>query len=172
MIIGILGAAVASYLLSRPGTASGVTPGQPVHVVVEPGSSTAVIAESLAAAGVIDSALMFRWDARRAGVDGTLKAGEYDMTTGMTFDQVVEQLTAGIVIEYVDVPIPEGFTYYLRGDLGWGFAGGAPDFSESGRAYGTGGAFATNPAGSFGFGGAPFTGNSTGADPVAISRRS
>jgi opacity protein-like surface antigen len=64
------------------------------------------------------------------------------------------------------VPIPEGFTYYLRGDLGWGFAGGVPDFSESGRAYGTGGAFAINPAGSFGFGGAPFTGNSTDADDV------
>jgi UPF0755 protein len=110
VIVGILGAAAASYLLSRPGTAGGVTPGQPVHIVVEPGSSTAVIAETLASEGVIDSALMFRWDARRAGVDGTLKAGEYDMTTGMTFEQIVAQLTAGTVIEYVDVPIPEGFT--------------------------------------------------------------
>jgi hypothetical protein len=34
------------------------------------------------------------------------------------------------------VPIPEGFTYYLRGDLGWAFVGSDPSFSESGAQYG------------------------------------
>jgi opacity protein-like surface antigen len=33
------------------------------------------------------------------------------------------------------MPIPESFTYYLRGDIGWGFAGD-PSFSESGAIYG------------------------------------
>lgn len=35
----------------------------------------------------------------------------------------------------VPVPVAEGFTYYLRGDLGWGFAGNRP-YSETGRIIG------------------------------------
>ncbi len=34
------------------------------------------------------------------------------------------------------MPIQESFSYYLRGDIGWGFAGD-PSFSESGAEYGT-----------------------------------
>jgi opacity protein-like surface antigen len=30
------------------------------------------------------------------------------------------------------MPIPESFSYYLRGDLGWGFVGNDPSFSENG----------------------------------------
>jgi opacity protein-like surface antigen len=33
------------------------------------------------------------------------------------------------------VPVPETFSYYLRGDLGWGFSGD-PSYSESGAMYG------------------------------------
>lgn len=108
LVIAAVGAVVASYVRYRPG--SGVVAGQPVHVVVEPGATTAEIARVLAHVGVIDNALMFCWNARQRGVDGTLKAGEYDMTTGMSFEAVIERLTAGTVIAYVDVPIPEGFT--------------------------------------------------------------
>ncbi|MBF4510766.1 MAG: endolytic transglycosylase MltG, partial [Aeromicrobium sp.] len=106
--LAIIASVAAVSLLSQPQMV--VAAGAPVQVVIAPGSSTAAIAESLKSAGVIDNALVFRWKARRAGVDGTLKAGEYDMTTGMSFDDVVAMLTAGTVIEYVDVTIPEGFT--------------------------------------------------------------
>lgn len=109
-LVGIAAAVIGSYLLYRPGPSAQTTPGVPVTIRIEQGSSTASIAETLAAAGVIDNALLFRWNARQAGVDGTLKAGEYEMTTGMTFEQVIEQLVAGPAIKYVDVPVPEGFT--------------------------------------------------------------
>jgi opacity protein-like surface antigen len=35
------------------------------------------------------------------------------------------------------VPVAEGFSYYLRGDLGWGF-GGDRAYSETGRVFGAG----------------------------------
>jgi UPF0755 protein len=108
VIVALVGAVVASYMLFGPDT--DVAAGQPVHVVIEPGSTTAAIAEVLSDARVIDNALVFRYKARRSGVDGTLKAGEYDMATGMSFEAVIEQLTAGTVLDYVDVTIPEGFT--------------------------------------------------------------
>jgi opacity protein-like surface antigen len=54
------------------------------------------------------------------------------------------------------VPVPEGFTYYLRADLGWGFSA-SRTYSENGALYG-GDALpflATSP---FGFGGSGFIG--------------
>lgn len=108
LLLAVVGGVTASYLFYRPATE--VAAGQPVHIVIEPGSTTAEIGRVLADAGVVENALMFRWNARDAGVDGSLKAGEYDMITGMTFEEVVAQLTAGTLVEYVDVPIPEGFT--------------------------------------------------------------
>jgi opacity protein-like surface antigen len=41
----------------------------------------------------------------------------------------------GAIAVPAGVPVPEGFTYYLRADLGWSFAGDR-SFSESGRTYG------------------------------------
>ncbi|MHB1341167.1 MAG: endolytic transglycosylase MltG [Coriobacteriia bacterium] len=104
----VVAGAAAWYLLYEPDTA--IAAGSPVHVVIESGSSTARIAEQLSAAGVVENALMFRLKSRLAEADGTLKAGEYDLATGMPYDMVLEALAAGPVIVYFDVPVPEGFT--------------------------------------------------------------
>lgn len=54
------------------------------------------------------------------------------------------------------VPVPEGFTYYLRADLGWGFST-SRSYSENGALYGAGsGVFEATS--SFGFGGPGFVG--------------
>lgn len=108
VLLAVAGLAVGRYLLYHPETA--VAAGQPVHVVVEQGATTAEIADVLAEAGVIENALMFRYQARQAGMDGTLKPGGYDMSTGMPYDLVLEQLAAGPPIVTIDVTIPEGFT--------------------------------------------------------------
>ncbi|MGB4593999.1 MAG: endolytic transglycosylase MltG, partial [Coriobacteriia bacterium] len=111
-VLVVLTVAVAGgaswYLLYRPDSA--FTAGTPVHVVIASGSSTRQIAEQLSEVGVIENALMFRWQARQSGKDGKLKAGEYDLATGMPYDMVLEALSAGPVIVYYTVPIPEGFT--------------------------------------------------------------
>ncbi len=108
VLLAIAGGSVASYLLYRPDTK--ITAGEPVHIVIASGSSTAQIAKVLSDAGVIENARMFQLRTRLSEADGTLKAGEYDLATGMPYQLVIEKLSAGPEITYFDVPIPEGFT--------------------------------------------------------------
>lgn len=85
-----------------------VTAGKPVQVEIPAGSGTGAIAEILANAGVIDNAAMFRLRARGDKIDGKLRSGIYDLTTGMEYDAVVDRLLAGPPIKYTNVTIPEG----------------------------------------------------------------
>ncbi|MDZ4166208.1 MAG: endolytic transglycosylase MltG [Coriobacteriia bacterium] len=87
-----------------------VTPGVTVQVEVPSGVGTAEIAGVLADAGVIDNAAMFRLRARLDGIDGKLRPGTYELTTGMSYAEVVERLLAGPPLDYATVTIPEGFT--------------------------------------------------------------
>lgn len=107
VLAGIAYGAVRYYLY-RPDIT--VETGLPVHISVPAGVSTAEIAELLSDAGVIDNAMMFRWKVRQAGADGQMRAGEYDLNTGMPYELVMKRLLAGPVLVYYDVPIPEGFT--------------------------------------------------------------
>lgn len=108
VLLAVAGAVVGRYLLYHPEVE--IAAGQPVHISVPSGATTAEIADILAAAGVVDSALMFRYRARESGVDGDLKPGEYDLATGMPYEAVLEKLSAGPPIVTIDVTIPEGFT--------------------------------------------------------------
>lgn len=113
VIVGILLAiGVPSYggymLLLRPQVH--VAAGLPVQLEIPQGSDTRAIADILAGAGVIDNAAMFRLRARLEEIDGELKPGIYDLTTGMDHRAVVDTLLAGPSIAYVSVTIPEGFT--------------------------------------------------------------
>jgi UPF0755 protein len=107
--LGIVASGVYSVVVHPPAN-NAVAAGVPVHVVIAPGSSTAEIAEELEALGVVDSALAFRLHARLAEADGRIKAGEYDLATGMPYEIVLERLVAGPKIVAYDVTIPEGFT--------------------------------------------------------------
>lgn len=89
---------------------SGADPGVAVQVEIPAGASTGDIAGILSGAGVIDNAAMFRLRARFDGVDGELRSGIYDLTTGMAYEDVRDRLLAGPPIDYVTVTVPEGFT--------------------------------------------------------------
>ncbi len=54
-------------------------------------------------------------------------------------------------------PVPEGFTYYLRLDGGYGTQAQKPSFSETGRVYGAGGAGLFSGAPTFGYAGSGFS---------------
>ncbi|HEX9695612.1 MAG TPA: endolytic transglycosylase MltG [Actinomycetota bacterium] len=84
--------------------------GVPVKVVVPKGASAARIADLLASKDVIDNAWIFKLVARLDGRAGTLKPGEYDLETGMSFSEVLDTLEDGPVIELERVTIPEGKT--------------------------------------------------------------
>ena len=108
LVLVAIAAAVGWYQFLRAENA--VAAGKPVTVVIPKGTSTSRIATMLVKAGVVPNSNMFRLDSRRADADGTMKAGEYQLATGMPNDVVIAKLQAGPTIKYFDVPIPEGFT--------------------------------------------------------------
>jgi UPF0755 protein len=86
-----------------------VPPGQPVTITVRSGDGSVQIGRTLREAGVIDSVNRFRDVAEERGLDGLLKPGDYDLTTGMSEDAVLEILAKGPSVG-VPFTIPEGFT--------------------------------------------------------------
>jgi UPF0755 protein len=84
-------------------------PGYPIQLKIPSGSSTRDIAALLAEAGVVKNANRFSLRTRLSHADDKLQPGVYDLSTGMSDDEVMEQLTAGPVVEYQTVTIPEGF---------------------------------------------------------------
>lgn len=110
VLLAVIAGVGAWYLLRpQPAEIAG-EPGTPVHVVIEAGSTTSDIAALLEDLGVIDSAFSFRLKTKAAEADGKLRAGEYDMTTGMSYEDAIAMLKRGPVLTYYTVPIPEGFT--------------------------------------------------------------
>jgi len=108
LLVGVIAAGIGWWLVF--GASGDAAPGEPVQVEIASGASTKQIAETLAAAGVIGNANRFRLESRLADADGTLRAGVYDLATGMPYDLVIEKLQAGPPISYVSITIPEGFT--------------------------------------------------------------
>lgn len=80
-----------------------------VVVEIPPGSSSAGIAEILQHSEVIRNPLLFRFYARYRGYDGSLKAGEYELSSSMTLDEILDKLNRGEVIQrYTRITLPEG----------------------------------------------------------------
>lgn len=113
--VGVVSA--ASWLAEQVGSgfssdddrqAADVEPGLDVIVVIPEGSSAAAIADILASAGVVRSATQFEATVRSMGVASELRAGSYEMVTGMDPDEVVEILRRGPLLSVFDVTVPEG----------------------------------------------------------------
>ena len=77
-------------------------------VVIPPGSTFRVAADSLQRAGVIGSTRFFRLYASLRGHDRRIRAGTYVMRRGMSWPDVVSALTQGTGLIHT-VTIPEGF---------------------------------------------------------------
>jgi UPF0755 protein len=76
--------------------------------VVEPGDTTADIADKLVAAGLIRNALAFRLAARTEGLDQRLEAGEYELAPSMSPSEIRRLLLKGRV-SGITITIPEGW---------------------------------------------------------------
>ena len=90
--------------------ASGNGEGQPVGVTIDMGTAGTAVADTLQQKGVIDSALAFRIYMKTRNISTDLRAGKYNLRTGMPYADVLARLQKGPAIEYVKVSIPEGFT--------------------------------------------------------------
>lgn len=87
-----------------------------IRVYIPPGSSLQDIAETLRALGVIRSPWAFRLLAEGTGAAASLRAGEYDLSPGMSPRQIIRRLVRGEVVTYA-FTIPEGYTVAQIADL-------------------------------------------------------
>jgi len=80
-----------------------------IRVVIEEGSGTADIARLLERRGLVKSALFFRLLARLRGLDGRLRAGEYDLSPDWDAASIMDKLARGLVVTH-PFTVPEGLT--------------------------------------------------------------
>ena len=87
-----------------------------VEFVVEPNSSTSVIASQLLDEGLIRSERFFILYTRLAAVDQSLRAGTYHLNGSMGLAEIISELQKGSV-RAVSFTVPEGFTIEQVADL-------------------------------------------------------
>lgn len=85
-----------------------IEPGRRVEVVIPPGSSAEAIGEILFEAGLVRSVSQFETAVRAAGVDATLQSGTYELITGSSLQELIDELQAGPRVVVFDVTIREG----------------------------------------------------------------
>ena len=98
---------VAVLMLFQP---LGSAEGERVRVTIPPGSGADEIADRLAQAGVIDSALLFNVRATLAGKRDSLRSGTHTLHKNMTYGNVIAALSenASAKPKTLDITIPEG----------------------------------------------------------------
>ena len=101
-------ARVLALVLVLGMTACGTPSVGTTRVVIPPGSTFRVAADSLQRAGVVRSARLFRIYASLGGHDRHIRAGTYLMSRGMSWGEVVRALTQGTGLIHT-VTIPEGY---------------------------------------------------------------
>jgi UPF0755 protein len=85
-----------------------IEPGRQVEVVIPAGANAGMIGVILRDAGLVRSASQFETAVRAAGVDATLQSGTYELITGSTLQEIIEELRAGPRVVVFDVTIREG----------------------------------------------------------------
>ena len=85
-------------------------PGTEVTVSIPQGSGVASIANRLKEAGVIRSAYLFRWYVGHKGAAAKLQYGDFDLTTGSAYDDIISALSTYAKAETVRLTFPEGTT--------------------------------------------------------------
>ena len=82
-----------------------------IEVSIPESSSSARIAELLYEEGLIKHPLIFRYGIEKKGVRSKLKAGDYNLSTDMDLNNIIDQLTKGGSTSYntARFTIPEGY---------------------------------------------------------------
>jgi UPF0755 protein len=85
-------------------------PASPYAFEVRSGASLRHVARDLAAAGIVPGALPLVALARLRGVDRAIKAGNYEIASGITLPQLLDRLTQGDVLQTA-LTVIEGATF-------------------------------------------------------------
>jgi len=110
LLLVVLAALVAGGLAWRALSQPLPLPRSPLAFDVRTGASLATVARSLEAAGVLPQPWALRVLARWRGADRAIKAGSYEIETGITVPQLLTMLTDGDVTQSAFV-IVEGATF-------------------------------------------------------------
>jgi UPF0755 protein len=110
-ILGFSGFAWAGYqwLFFPIPPLAATSPTATVSLTIPPGMTAQSIGLQLKAAGLVRSALVFRFWAGLYGVAGRLKPGKYDVKPGQSLEEIIGKLIRG-QDETLQVTIPEGLT--------------------------------------------------------------
>ena len=103
-------AAGAAGVFARSEIHGSGKPGTEVTVSIKQGSGVAAIAQELKDAGVIRSSYLFRWYVGHKGAAAKLQYGDFDLTTGSAYDDIISALSTYAKAETVRITIPEGTT--------------------------------------------------------------
>ena len=99
----------AYWVLNYTGSNKDLATGSPYLITVEPGMTTADIANLLHKQKLVKTPEAFRLEAKFRGLERDLQAGRYEITAGMSNSEIVEVLSKGQV-QRVRFTVPEGFT--------------------------------------------------------------
>jgi UPF0755 protein len=110
VLLLLLLAAGAAALFVRSEIHGSSKSGTAVTVSIKQGSGVATISNKLKEAGVIRSAYLFRWYVGEKGAAAKLQYGDFELTTGSSYDALIATLSQYAKAETVRVTIPEGTT--------------------------------------------------------------
>jgi UPF0755 protein len=105
LVVGVLGAIYFIYAAATGGEREQVSEAK---VEVVKGDTLSSVAEKLKRAGVIDSAFMFKMEARVGGYGTKIKTGEYTFAPDTDSDLILQKLTAGEAVPTLKITVPEG----------------------------------------------------------------
>ena len=110
VLLLLLLAAGAAVLFARSEIYGSSKPGTAITISIQQGSGVAAIANKLKDAGVIRSAYLFRWYVGEKGTAAKPQYGDFELTTGSSYDALISTLSQYAKAETVRVTIPEGTT--------------------------------------------------------------
>ena len=96
----------AYWVLNYTGSNKDLATGSPYLITVEPGMTTADIANLLHKQKLVKTPEAFRLEAKFRGLERDLQAGRYEITAGMSNSEIVEVLSKGQV-QRVRFTVPE-----------------------------------------------------------------
>jgi UPF0755 protein len=106
-ILGVPALAGALYLRSL-GVLGGSDPGRKVEVEIPEGASIQRVGDLLEESDVVPSAFGVRIAAYMRSGDELIQAGTYELRTGLSARDALDELLEGPVYEFVNVTFPEG----------------------------------------------------------------
>ena len=107
LVVGVLGAIYFIYATATRGEDEQASAG-PAKVEVVKGDTLSSVAEKLERAGVVESAFMFKAEARLGGYGTEIKTGKYTFVQGEDSEVILQKLTAGEAVPTLSITVPEG----------------------------------------------------------------